>query len=98
MTTLVAIAGLLCFATVATACPTCKDAIGGDPHAANMVNGYFWSILFMMSMPFLILFGLSTYFYMEVRRARREGVASPGSSLSRSPGGANADALAPDLS
>jgi hypothetical protein len=35
------------------------------------VRGYFWSILFMMSMPFLIIGGLGTMFYLDVRRARR---------------------------
>lgn len=42
-----------------------------DPDSANLVRGYFWSILFMMSMPFLIMGGLSTYFYYEVCKARR---------------------------
>ena len=61
------------------ACPTCKDGLAGnDPQAANMARGYFWSILFMMSMPFLILAGLSSYFYWEIRRARREGEGSSG--------------------
>lgn len=63
---------------VATACPTCKDSLAGtDPNHAGMVRGYFWSILFMMSMPFLILAGLSTYMYWEVRKARaREAEAA----------------------
>ena len=60
-------------AAVAQACPTCKDAIAGeDPHHQNMVQGYFYSILFMMSMPFLLIGGFSSYMYLEVRRARRE--------------------------
>ena len=41
-----------------------------------MAEAYFWSILFMMSMPFLILFSLSTYFYLLVRKARLEAAAS----------------------
>ncbi len=54
------------------ACPTCKDGIASsDPTYNGMVSGYFWSILFMMSMPFLILSGLSLMFYLEVRKARR---------------------------
>ncbi len=55
---------------VCEACPTCKNAISDDPQQANMVRGYFWSILFMMSMPFLIFGSLGTYFYLQVRRAR----------------------------
>lgn len=55
----------------AEACPTCKDALANSPNGANLVRGYFWSILFMMSMPFLIFGCLGGYFYWEVRRARR---------------------------
>jgi len=60
---------LLC-ADSALACPTCKENLANDPEAANIVRGYFYSILFMLSMPPLILSGLSLYFYYEVRKAR----------------------------
>lgn len=55
---------------LALACPTCKDNLASDPAAANLVRGYFYSILFMMSMPFTILFCLCALFYWEVRKAR----------------------------
>lgn len=59
-------------ADVTVACPTCSDSIAAnDPTQAGIVRGYFWSILFMMSMPFLILASLSTYFYLLVRAARK---------------------------
>jgi heme/copper-type cytochrome/quinol oxidase subunit 2 len=58
------------------ACPNCRDAMAGDPAQAGLVRGLFWSILFMLSMPFLILGGLSSYFYWEVRRARRAAWAA----------------------
>jgi heme/copper-type cytochrome/quinol oxidase subunit 2 len=61
---------LVCFADSAFACPNCKDAMAGDPAHSNMVIGYFWSILFMMSMPFLVFSGVAAYFYYEVCRAR----------------------------
>ena len=48
------------------ACPTCKDDLDG-----NYVQAYGWSIVFMMSMPFLILGSFTTYMYYEIRRARR---------------------------
>ena len=51
-----------------SACPTCKDGMAQDPARINMVRGYFWSILFMMSMPFLIFGGLGYYFYREMKR------------------------------
>lgn len=57
--------------TVVTACPTCKDGMTHDPDTANMAQGYFWSIIFMMSMPFLIFSSLVTYFYLLVRSARK---------------------------
>ncbi len=67
-----AVVGLawLCFQSVALACPTCAEGVANDPNHANMVRGYFWSIIFMMSMPFLIFTGLCSYFYYEIRRAR----------------------------
>lgn len=67
---------VLLLADVALACPTCKDNLASDPAAANLVRGYFWSILFMMSMPFLILGSLSGYFYWEVRKARAAQAAA----------------------
>ena len=66
---------MLLMVGTADACPTCKLASaenGFDP-----VRGYFWSILFMMSMPFLILGGLGTMFYLDVRRARKLQTAKP---------------------
>ncbi len=56
------------------ACPTCKDGLAHGQ--SNLVQGYFWSIVFMMSMPFLILGGLATYFYWEVCRARARAAAA----------------------
>ena len=65
-----ALALLLVFADAALACPTCRENLAADPEAANIVRGYFYSILFMLSMPPLILSGLSLYCYYEVRKAR----------------------------
>jgi uncharacterized membrane protein len=57
----------------AVACPMCKAALGShDGSHGDLVGGFFWSILFMLSMPFLIFGSLSTYMYLLVRRARRE--------------------------
>jgi len=60
----------LLVAGIASACPTCKDSLAGDPASASLVRGYAYSILFMLSMPPLIFGGLSAYFYWEVRRAK----------------------------
>lgn len=84
--TALAIAMVLLLADGAGACPTCKENMAADPAAANLVRGYFWSILFMLSMPFLILGGLSGYFYYEVRRARALKVAEKAAGLSTGEG------------
>lgn len=70
ITALLFTAAFWLLADVASACPTCKDQLGHDPAAANLARGYAWSILFMLSMPPLVLGGLLSYFYWEIRRAR----------------------------
>ena len=60
----------LAFGAVSHACPTCKQGIAEGSQQAGMVRGYFWSILFMMSMPFVIFGSLGAYFYYQVRLAR----------------------------
>jgi hypothetical protein len=61
----------------ALACPNCKDSLSqNDPTAMGIVQGYFWSIILMLSLPFIVLTSLSTYFYVLVRRARRAAGAS----------------------
>ena len=60
---------LACGAT-ASACPNCKEAVAEQPgeDATRLRDGYFYSILFMIGMPFL-LFG--TGVVMVVRAVRR---------------------------
>ena len=70
-----ALALALVFTGVATACPTCKDNLAHDPASANLARGFYYSILFMVSMPFLIFGGLSAYFYYEVRKAKARQAA-----------------------
>ena len=77
---------LMLSAAVATACPTCKDNLAHDPASANLVRGYAYSILFMLSMPPLILGGLSAYFYWEVRKAKaRQALEASQAQLSVEP-------------
>lgn len=61
---------VLLTAGVVDACPSCKAGL--DHEHASLARGYFWSIVFMMSMPFLILGGLGSYFYYLVRKAHGE--------------------------
>ena len=63
---------LLGLAATAQACPGCKEALASSEGAqGDIVSGYFWSILFMMSMPFVILgtFGIVVYRAMKKAQA-----------------------------
>ena len=63
---------------VVQACPGCKQALANaDGEHANMVNGYFWSILFMLSMPFTLLGLFAGSMYLAVRRARKAQTHAP---------------------
>jgi heme/copper-type cytochrome/quinol oxidase subunit 2 len=68
---LFALALTLAMATAASACPSCKSALGDSPEGQRLVHGYFLSICFMVAMPFTVFGGLSAYMYYLVRSARR---------------------------
>lgn len=59
-----------CVASVAQACPMCKEAIAADSGGGDLISGYFWSIVFMMSMPFALIGTFGLYAYLQVRKAR----------------------------
>jgi hypothetical protein len=62
---------LLVVADVASACPTCKDSVAqNDPQYQSMAAGYYYSILFMMSMPFIIVTTFGTFAYRSVKNAQ----------------------------
>ena len=47
---------LLVLGTVALGCPNCREAVANQSaEAAGQAHGFAWSILFMISMPFLLL-------------------------------------------
>lgn len=56
-------------AGVVHACPTCSEGMD-DPQHQSMAAGYFYSIVFMMSMPFAILGTFCSLAYLSIRRAR----------------------------
>jgi uncharacterized paraquat-inducible protein A len=67
----------LLLAGTAAACPGCKDALAAnDNQGGQLVAGYFWSILFMMSMPFVLVGTFGGSMYLAVRRARAAEAAS----------------------
>jgi hypothetical protein len=77
-----AVLGLvLLIASVAAACPNCKEGLAqNDPHGQSIAAGYYYSILFMMAMPFAILGTFGSLAYFSIRRARKNddgAVSSP---------------------
>ncbi|MFM7034667.1 MAG: hypothetical protein ACKOYJ_05660 [Planctomycetia bacterium] len=55
-------------------CPTCKDGIAAtDPDGLNVARGYFYSILFMLAMPFTLAGTFGVYVWRETRRQQRAG-------------------------
>jgi len=69
--TLLIFALVLGVATDALACPTCKDGMS-DPASQATARGYFYSILFMMAMPFVIIGTFGSAAYFSIRRAREQ--------------------------
>jgi uncharacterized paraquat-inducible protein A len=75
LTALLLLAGFVIVMTTgeAWACPTCKDGISGsDPVSVARATGYFYSILFMMAMPFVIIGTFGGAAYLSIRRAREQ--------------------------
>jgi hypothetical protein len=77
-------------ASSADACPMCKAALGSG--ADHFINAWGISIVFMLSMPFLLMGSLSAYMYYLVRRARAEQAAKQVASAS---GGSQGNPFAP---
>ena len=70
---LVLAAMAISLADVAAACPTCKEGVAqNDPQQQSMAAGYYYSILFMMSMPFIILTTFGSFAYRAVKRAEAQ--------------------------
>jgi hypothetical protein len=69
---LLSLALVLLLAALAEACPNCQETIATDPAKQGLARGIYYSILFMMSMPFFIFGGLCSYFYYLVCRDRAE--------------------------
>ncbi|MGI9323834.1 MAG: hypothetical protein ACR2PZ_01350 [Pseudomonadales bacterium] len=73
MLALMVFAVVLLAAADVFACPTCKDGIAeNDPASAAQARGFFYSILFMMVMPFVIIGTFGGAAYYSIRRAREQ--------------------------
>ncbi len=71
-----ALVALVLLPAVLSACPLCKDALedaGGVPNQVG--RGFYYSILLMMSAPFLLVAGLFLKIHISRRRARSAGDA-----------------------
>jgi hypothetical protein len=68
-------------ASVASACPSCQQALGEGGSQGDLARGLYYSILFMMSMPFAIVGTFAGLAYRAVkldkRRKEAEQAASP---------------------
>lgn len=68
---------LLLIASVAAACPTCKEGLAqNDPQGQALAAGYYYSILFMMSTPYIVLATFASCAYYSIRRARQQIAAT----------------------
>ena len=67
----VALAIVLSIASTASACPSCQSALGGDEAQGDLATGIYYSILFMMSMPFAIVGTFAGLAYRAVKREQR---------------------------
>jgi hypothetical protein len=59
------------FASVASACPSCQQALSSDTSQGDLARGIYYSILFMMSMPFAIVGAFASLAYRAVKREQR---------------------------
>ena len=68
---LAALAAVFAVTSLACACPTCGDAVGeSDPSGEGLAKGLNYSILFMMSMPYLIFGAFGLVAYRKVKQAQ----------------------------
>lgn len=81
---LVAIIALFLLTDVAAACPTCTEGLAqNDPQHQSVAAGFYYSILFMMSMPYLILGSFGYLAFVSIRRAKAAQSEGTGNQMQR---------------
>jgi hypothetical protein len=75
---------LVVFGQVAEACPSCQRALA-DGSQGNLAAGIYYSILFMMSMPFAIVGTFGCFAYRAVKREQRRVAEDNAKSRAQSP-------------
>ena len=58
-------------ASVASACPSCQSALATDGSQGDLARGIYYSVLFMMAMPFAIVGTFAGFAYRAVKREQR---------------------------
>src|SRR4051812_46588215 len=82
----IAVALVFVLGSLAMACPNCKEAMEKqDPTHGGLVQGYFYSILFMMGTPYLVLGTFCGVMYYKAPRARASGKPKPPLSAAAKP-------------
>ena len=74
---------------LAGACPLCKDAKSDTDYpggAASLPKGFYYSILLMVSAPFVVVGGLGLKIFLARRRTASAGAALPSPSHAPPPG------------
>ncbi|MGD9723687.1 MAG: hypothetical protein AB7O59_04960 [Pirellulales bacterium] len=56
--------------SVASACPSCQQALSGGEHG-DLARGIYYSVLFMMAMPFAIVGTFASLAYRAVKREQK---------------------------
>ncbi len=73
--TVVCLALLFGAVQVASACPSCQSALGNDSTQGDLARGIYYSILFMMAMPFAIVGTFGGLAYRAIKREQRRQAA-----------------------
>jgi cytochrome c biogenesis protein CcdA len=58
-------------ASAASACPSCQTALATDGSQGDLARGIYYSVLFMMAMPFAIVGTFAGFAYRAVKREQR---------------------------
>jgi hypothetical protein len=72
--------------TLLSACPTCKDAKSDTDYpggSASLPKGFYYSILLMVSAPFVVVGGLGLRIYLARRRSRSHSALAATEAQSR---------------
>ena len=82
----VALALVAVLVTIASACPTCKEGLNqNDPQHQSVAAGFYYSILFMMSMPYIVLGSFGYLAFLSIRKAKERQVAEAASDPAAAP-------------